>query len=112
MKRLLIASLLLLSILGNANAMTAFKSKSGDTLAVYTESEYQAIDNGSVPACLKNKGKILGANNAYKKAFGSNKDACSPSAASKRFALSRGVKEVIIIKVAELPESEYKKNVN
>lgn len=107
MKNIILALVLLNFATAHAVEMEAFKSSSTG-LTVYTESALAKQWASNVPTCLKDGGKTLRRNAAYVKFFGDDKSKCSMSPAAKRKARVLSGTEVVVIRVAELPDSLLK----
>jgi len=76
---------------------------------VLTIEAFKAIENGKVPSCIKDGGRAIEMNAAYNKLIGNNKKPCASSPAAQRMNKVTYGTEVIVLKLAELPESEIKR---
>lgn len=78
----------------------------GSSVTVLSESAVNTTWNSNTPTCLKEGGRILGVNKAYKAKRLKYAD-CSTSDKRKRIHEAQGI-EVVVFKLGELPMSMIK----
>lgn len=99
MIKLFLTCLVVLSFQANAIELLGYKADNSGF--VYTKATIDKLWSSDQPACLKEGGKILGVNKAYKNASLKYQD-CSSTEKRKRIHKAQGI-SVTVVKLSELP---------
>lgn len=100
MIKLFLTCLVVLSFQANAIELLGYKD-TGSGVTVLSKESVNAVWNSDQPACLKEGGKILGVNKAYRAASLTYAD-CSTTEKRKRIHKAQGI-NVTVLKLSELP---------